>query len=48
MASQEIERLNRVLRDKNSELSESQSSLNEMEVNFQRINNEVIQLRKKY
>ena len=48
MASQEIERLNRVLRDKNSELSESQSCLNEMEANFQRINGEVIQLRKKY
>jgi chromosome segregation ATPase len=48
MASQEIERLNRVLRDKNSELSSSQSSLNDIETNYQRINSEVMQLRKKY
>jgi len=36
------------LRDKNSELSSSQSSLNDIEINYQRINSEVMQLRKKY
>lgn len=48
MATEEIERLNRVLRDRNNELSNTQSSYSEMEINFQRITTEVTQLRKKY
>jgi uncharacterized protein YcbK (DUF882 family) len=48
MATEEIERLNRVLRDRNNELSNTQSSYSEMEMNFQRITTEVTQLRKKY
>lgn len=48
MATDEIERLNRVLRDRNNELSSTQASFREMEVDFQRISTEVVQLRKKY
>ena len=48
MATDEIERLNRVLRDRNNDLSSTQASYNDMEVNFQRITVEVTQLRKKY
>ena len=48
MATDEIERLNRVLRDRNNDLSSTQASYNDMEVNFQRITAEVTQLRKKY
>ncbi len=48
MATEEIERLNRVLRDRNNELNSTQASYTDMELNFQRITVEVTQLRKKY
>lgn len=48
MATEEIERLNRVLRDRNNELSMLQSSNRDLEGDLQRVSTEVQQLRKKY
>lgn len=48
MAADEIERLNRVLRERNNELSSTQASYRDMETNFQRMTTEIVQLRKKF
>lgn len=48
LATQEIERLNRVLRERNNELNDYQSMLQDYEIKFQRLEGDLKDTKRRY